>query len=56
MLADLSMELGLDKDDSNADINQSLSTDNDGHRLGAEEKGKNVIIQSGGLSSDENLL
>ncbi|CAM8928294.1 unnamed protein product [Rhodiola kirilowii] len=54
LLADLSMELGLDKDNGCSDISESQSMDNDSQRLIKEENGKICIIQSEGCSSNQN--
>uniref|UniRef100_A0A7N0R8Z6 Rab-GAP TBC domain-containing protein n=1 Tax=Kalanchoe fedtschenkoi TaxID=63787 RepID=A0A7N0R8Z6_KALFE len=52
LLADLSTELGLDKDDCSSDINEPLVMKDDSQRLG-KEKGKSCIIQSEECSSNE---
>uniref|UniRef100_A0A7N0TH63 Rab-GAP TBC domain-containing protein n=1 Tax=Kalanchoe fedtschenkoi TaxID=63787 RepID=A0A7N0TH63_KALFE len=54
LLADLSAELGLDKDDFSSDSNDPLHMDNDSQRLGKEENGESSIIHSEECSSSEN--
>ncbi|CAM8897409.1 unnamed protein product [Rhodiola kirilowii] len=53
LLADLSTELGLDKDDCNSDSNESHCMGNDSPRLRKEEKGKICTIQNEGCSVND---